>query len=318
MHMKTFTKILISASCLISTIGAMAAPPKLMILPDKTWCMEKGYVTETQRNGKPVVREDYDKALIDKDFQNVSLAIKQIMAERGFPMVDALAQMEADDEDEMLDEAFEGAESGSAAATNAYDEILKRAKPDITLKLGWDGSAFGTTYNMNYRLEAVDSYSNKSVAPIAGSTGDMRRSVPLAAALKQTAKNNMDQFCVTLNDYFQDLQDNGREIRLDVRILDNGDGTTMNSEFGGKELGDIIYEWVSDNTVNHQFTQRAGRQRNMQRYDQVRIPMFDSAGKPQDAARWVNGLRQHLNSLGLKSENASSGIGAARIYIGEK
>lgn len=317
--MKTFSKILMGAAAVVlATQSLMAAPPKLMILPDKTWCVEKGYATETQRNGKTVVREDYDRALIDKDFVNVSLAIKQIMAERGFPMVDALAQQEADDEDEMLDEAFEGAETGAAAATNAYDEILKRAKPDITLYLGWDGNMYGSLYNLNYRIEAKDSYSNKSVAPVAGQTGDVRRSVPVAVALKQTAKNNMDQFCATLGEYFNDLQTNGREIRLDVRILDNGDGTTMSTEFGGKELGEIIYEWVSDNTVNHQFSQRSGRQRNMQRYDQVRIPMFDSAGRPMDGARWVNGLRDLLSSLGLKSENASSGLGAARIYIGEK
>ena len=318
--MEIFDKSIIAtvAAVLLATQSAFSAAPKLMIVPDKTWCVDKGYVTETQRNGKTVVREDYDRALIDKDFTNVSLAIKQIMAERGFPMVDALAQQEADDEDEMLDEAFEGAESGAEAATNAYDEILRRAKPDITLKIGWDGSSYGTLYSMNYRIEAVDSYSNKSVAPVAGQTGEVRRSVPLAVALKQTAKNNMDQFCTTLGEYFDDLQTNGREIRLDVRILDNGAGTTMSTELGGKELGEIIYEWVSDNTVNHQFSQRSGRQRNMQRYDQVRIPMYDSSGRPMDAARWVNGLRDLLQSHGLKSENASSSLGAARIYIGEK
>lgn len=317
--MKNFVKTALNVALATFAIQSlMAAPPKLMILPDKTWCVEKGYVTETQRNGKTIVREDYDRALIDKEFHNVSLAIKEIMAQRGFPMVDALSQQESDDDDEMLDEAFEGAETGSSAATNAYDELLKRAKPDITLKIGWDGNVYGTLYNLNYRIEAVDSYSNKSVAPIAGQTGDVRRSVPLAVALKQTAKNNMDQFCATLGEYFDDLQTNGREISLNVRILDNGDNTTMNSEFGGKELGEIIYEWVSDNTVNHQFSQRSGRQRNMQRYDQVRIPMFDSNGRPMDAARWVNGLRDHLQSIGLKSENASSGLGAARIYIGEK
>lgn len=317
--MKTLAKMFFSAlACLATCQVAQAEAPKLMILPDKTWCVEKGYVTETQRNGKTVVREDYDRALIDKEFSNISLAIKQIMAERGFPVVDALAQQEADDEDEMLDEAFEGAESGAEAATNAYDEILKRAKPDITLRIGWDGTAYGSLYSMNYRIEAIDSYSNKSVAPVAGQTGEVRRSVPLAVALKQTAKDNMDQFCTTLGEYFNDLQTNGREIRLDVRILDNGAGTTMSTEFGGKELGDLIYEWVSDNTVNHKFSQRSGRQRNMQRYDQVRIPMFDSAGNPQDAARWVNGLRDLLKSHGLVSENASTGLGAARIYIGEK
>ncbi len=317
--MNTFIKFIMGMASMIITIHSLsAAPPKLMIVPDKSWCNEKGYIIETERNGKKIIREDYDKAFMDNDFRNVSLAIKQVMAERGFPLVDAETQLETDDEDEAFDEAFEGAETGTEVATNAYDELLKRAKPDITLKIGWNGSVYGTLYSMEYRIEAVDSYSNKSVAPIAGNTGEVRRSVPLSTAIKQTAKNNMDQFCATLIEYFDDLQINGREIRLDVRILDTGEGITMNSEYGGQELGNIIYEWVSDNTINHQFSQRSGRQRNMQRYDQVRIPMFDTNGRPMDAGRWADGLRKIFQSFGLKSENASTSLGAARIYIGEK
>ncbi|MDE5821920.1 MAG: hypothetical protein K2H63_05490 [Paramuribaculum sp.] len=295
----------------------MAAPPKLMVLPDKTWCIEKGYVTETQRNGKTQVREDYDRALVDSDFKNVQLAIAQIMAERNFPLVDALTQQESDDEDEMFDEAFEGAESGAGVATNSYDELLKRAKPDITLKIGWNLNNAGSLYSCDYRIDAIDSYSNKQVAPIAGQTGEVRRTVPLSVALKQTAKNNMDNFCTTLQNYFDDLQTNGREIRLDIRIVDNGAGINMNSEFNGKELGTIIYDWVSENTVNHQFSERSSG-RNMIRFDQVRIPLFSANGQPMDAKRWANGLTAMLKSLGIVSENASTGLGAGRIYIGEK
>lgn len=315
--MKLFAKILAGTCMVLSAQTLLAAPPKLMIVPDKTWCIEKGYVIETERNGKVRQREDYDKALVDPDFKNVQLAISQIMAERNFPVISGESQSETDDEDEMLDEAFEGAETGSGVQTNAYDEPLKRNKPDITLKIGWNINNAGSIYSADYRIEAIDTYSNKSVAPIAGQTGEMRRTVPLSVALKQTAKNNMDDFCQKLQTYFDDIHANGREIRLDVRIIDNGSGTTMNQEFEGQELSEIIYNWVSDNTVNHQFSQRSGG-RNMARYDQVRIPLNGSDGRPQDASRWVKGLQDKLKSLGLVAENASTGLGAARIYIGEK
>lgn len=315
--MKTFAKILTGACALFSLQTLSAAPPKLMIVPDKTWCVEKGYIIETERNGKVRQSEDYDKALVDPDFKNVQMAIAQIMAERDFPVVSAESQAESDDEDEMFDEAFEGAESGSGVQTNAYDELLKRAKPDITLKVGWNVNSAGSLYSADYRIDAVDTYSNKQVAPIAGQTGEVRRTVPLSVALKQTAKSNMDDFCTKLQTYFDDVQTNGREIRLDVRIIDNGAGTTMNQEFGGQELSEIIYNWVSDNTVNHQFSQRSSG-RNMARYDQVRIPLKDSGGRPMDASRWAKGLQDKLKSLGITAENASTGLGAARIYIGEK
>lgn len=315
--MKLFAKILAGTCMVLSAQTLLAAPPKLMIIPDKTWCVSKGYVIETERNGKVRQTEDYDKALIDPDFKNVQLAISQFMTERGFPVVSGESQSEADDEDEMFDEAFEGAETGSEVQTNAYDELLKRNKPDITLKIGWNIHNSGSLYSADYRIEAIDTYSNKSVAPIAGQTGEQRRIVPLSVALKQTAKNNMGDFCQKLRYYFDDIQERGREIRLDVRIIDNGAGTTMNQEFEGKELSQIIYDWVSDNTVEHQFSQRSGG-RNMARYDQVIIPYRGSNGRPQDASHWVKGLQDKLKSLGLVAENASTGLGAARIYIGEK
>lgn len=302
---------------IISFQYVMAAPPKLMIVPDKTWCIEKGYVIESERNGKKVLREDYDRAFVDSDFNNVQLAIAQIMAERNFPVVNGQAQAETDDEDEMFDEAFEGAETGSGVQTNAYDELLKRNKPDITLKIGWNVNNAGSIYSADYRIEAIDTYSNKSVAPIAGQTGEVRRTVPLSVALKQTAKGNMDDFCTKLQTYFDDIQTNGREIRCDIRIIDNGSGVTMNQEFEGLELSEIIYNWISDNSVNHQFNQRSSG-RNMARYDQIRIPLKDANGRPMDASRWVKGLQEKLKSLGIVCENASTGLGAGRLYIGEK
>lgn len=310
-------KIFTIISVILPIAVAQAAPPKLMIVPDKTWCIEKGYVTKTERNGKTITRENYDEALFDKDFQNVRMAIAQIMAEYNFPVVDAASQQESDDEDEMFDEAFEGAESGAGVATSAFDELLKRAKPDITLKIGWNVNNAGSLYSADYRIEAVDSYSNKSVAPIAGQTGEMRRTVPLSVALKQTAKNNMDDFRNKLQTYFDDVQENGREIRVDVRIVDNGGPVNMNSEFGGQELQEIIYNWLNDNTINHQFSQR-NTGRTMARYDQVRIPLVDANNRRIDASIWIKGLQNKLKSLGIVSENRSTGLGAARLYIGEK
>ena len=45
--MKLFAKILAGTCMVLSAQTLLAAPPKLMIVPDKTWCIEKGYVIET-------------------------------------------------------------------------------------------------------------------------------------------------------------------------------------------------------------------------------------------------------------------------------
>lgn len=317
--MKNILKYLAAAAVLTSSVIAVAAPPKLMLLPDKSWCISKGYITESTRNGKTVKDENFDEALYDNDFVNVKTAIHGIMQENNFPLVDAAAQNESDDEDEMFDEAFEGAETGSGVKTNAYDELLKRNKPDITLKVGWNVNPAGMNYSADYRIEAIDSYSNKAVASVAGQTGLVPRSVPLSAAIKKTASNNMDDFLTKLQAHFNDLQDNGREVMVDIRIVDNGAGLSFSKDFGDKELSEVIYEWMSDNTVNHQFSERSAG-RTLLRYDQVRIPMFDPSGRPMQVSQFIKQLQRYLKAAPykIKAEDRSTGLGRGRLYLGEK
>lgn len=315
--MNIFSKIAVTMTALLISASAMAVAPKLMVLPDKSWCISKGYTTKHERNGKTVEREDYDRALVDPDFKVVKIAVANVMSGLGYPLVDALEQGDIDDEDEMLDEAFEGAQSGSSTQTNAFDEIIKRNKPDITLKVGWKYNDAGSTYNVTYTIEAVDAYSAKSIAPVMGSTGPQRKTTPLEVAIAQTAKNNMDEFCELLNAHFDDIEQNGREIRADIRIVDNGDGINMNSEFGGTELSELLDNWMNDNTVRNQYNTRSSG-RNMKRYDQVRIPLEDARGRKLDATGFMRQLQKYLKGLGIVSEERSSGLGAGRLYIGEK
>lgn len=306
-------KTLLGAAVVVSAQMALADPPTILVLPEKHWCIEHGYTQEV--NGKTVA--DPKKAIGDKEFRSVNTAFESLFVGRGFPLVNASAQEEEDDFDDALDEAHEGAESGAGTASNAYDEIANRAKPDITIEVEWTTNSIGSLYSADFNIKAIDTYSSKSVAAIPAQTGQVRITTPLTAALKQAVKNNFDEFCAQIQQHFDDLQANGREIRLDVRITDNGSGTTMNSEFGGKELSQIIYKWVNDNTVNHQFTERSSG-RTRQRFTQVRIPMRDSSGDMQNAKTWVFGLINHLKQFGIVAENRSPSPGLARIYIGEK
>ena len=66
----------------------------------------------------------------------------------------------------MEDEAFESAETGSSYAKNSSDIIIANAKPDIIIKIGWIKNTVGFNYSLSYRLEALDSYSNKSIAAV--------------------------------------------------------------------------------------------------------------------------------------------------------
>ena len=83
----------------------------------------------------------------------------------------------------------------------------------------------------------------------------------------------MDNFAATLQNHFDDLFENGREVSIDFRVFDNGSGIDFESEYNGEELGDIIDEWLNQNTVNHRYSKTDGSE-NYMYYEQVRMPLL--------------------------------------------
>jgi len=315
-----FNKISITTGLiLLSVLGIQAAPPSVIVLPDDQWCIENGYFTVVNKRGKERKVPDLTKAFQEnRELVNVVPAINDLLAQSGLKAINFAAQNESDDEEDAIEEFYEGAESGAGLETNSLDYILNKFKPDITLRLGWNVNQYGFDYNCSYRLSATDAYSNKEIATVTSETATTKRSVPLAATLKNAAQEQMSDFVGKMTEHKEDLETNGREIRLRIGIIGNGAGTNMNSEFSGKTLRSIIYDWVMDNTVNHQATE-ASASRNRVRYTGVRIPLRDSNQRPMQATQFVEQLQKYLQATyGIRSENVSSGLGSGRLMIGEK
>lgn len=238
-----------------------------------------------------------------------------LMKDNGLPVKDYGATSEIDDEEEMEEEAYnDDTQSGGTMDMTNYEALMNKLRPDIIIKIGWDVNKVGFNYTMSYRLEAIDSYSGKSIAQVTAETPTMKTTVPVAAALKNAATEHMGAFIGRLQEHFDDLQTNGREITVACRIGNNGSGINFNSEYDGKELSTIISDWMNDNTVNHVYSTR-NSSRNRISFEQVRIPFKDSAGRVMQAKEFVDQLKRYLRSnYNLKSENTTKGLGAGRLY----
>lgn len=306
------------ALLLASAAAQAGAPPTIMFLPDKTWCAKEGFVTKSERNGKTRTSENYDEAFTNNsDLKNVVTQLNALLKDNGIPPKTYTEASEIDDEEEAEEELFDGAESGEELQMTAYEQALQKLRPDIIIKLGWDDNKVGFNRTVSYRLEAIDSYSGKSIAAITAETPTVKTTVPLAACIKNAATEHMSNFIGKLQEHFDDIQQNGREITVRVRLLPSA-GATMASEYGGKELSTIIHEWLDDNTVNHTFSER-GTTRTTASYEQVRIPLKDSNGRVFQARQFVDQLKRHIASAtGLRAENTTKGLGSGRLYIGEK
>lgn len=301
--------------------GIMAQKPRMMVLPDKTWCISKNYVDIIERNGKERKVENYDKAFADKDLTQIAATLKSIFTAPGreFPLLSYNEVMEADEDDDAIDDAFEGAESGSGVSSNAFEVLMakKSNTPDIYLKVGWNEEQVGLQKVLAYRLDAIDSYSRKSVATIEGTTVPMPKVTPISTMLSGGIKDKFAEFENKLINHFADLQANGREINLRIRIIDNGSGLTFNKEYGDKELRTMITDWMTANTVGHSYTTKNSTRTQLV-FSDVRIPFKKPDGKQNNAESFATQFQNFLKGLGLPAENASGGLGDGRIYIGEK
>ena len=87
--------------------------------------------------------------------------------------------------------------------------------------------------------------------------------------------------------------ENGRIVSFRVKVWDDWDYDLETEDFGDDELGILIEDWISDNTVNNRFT-TVDATESMMFFDQVRIPLYNEKGRAIDARRWANGLRKLL------------------------
>ena len=129
----------------------------------------------------------------------------------------------------------------------------------------------------------------------------------------------MDGFLSQLQSHFEDLLENGREVAFSVKVFDNGSGISLEDEFDGEELTDIIEAWMAQNTVNHRFNMTDATE-NQITFEQVRIPIYRENGMPMDTRQFVNNLRKHLRAepYNIVSKVDTQGLGRADLIIGEK
>ena len=313
----TLKKIL--SAVVLSTISIFAlnagAPPTVMFLPDKAWCNANGYVSQSERNGRTRITENYDQAFLNTDLKNVVVQLNGLLKDNGLVPKDYGTTTELDDEEEAEEDAYNNdTQSGGSLDATDYELMLNKLRPDIIIKIGWDKNSVGFNYTLSYRLEAIDSYSGKSIAQVTAETASVKTTVGVAAVLKSAATEHMSTFVGRLQEHFDDLQENGREITVACRIGNNGSDINFNSEFDGKELSTIISDWMNDNSVNHVYSTR-NSSRNRINFEQVRIPFKDENGRVMQAKEFVDRLKHYLrDTIGLKSENTTKGLGTGRLY----
>lgn len=317
--MKKISIIIALFTMCIATAFGQAKKPKLMVVPSDAWCKQHNFTKTFDNQGTEEVIPDYQKALsTDKDLNNVISKINILMADRGFPLQDMQQSLKSINNISAEDRLLTSRTSGATIAESPLDRLRRTAKADILLEMDWTISEVGPKKTVTYNLKGLDAYSNKQVAGAQG-TGAPSFSAEVPVLLEEAVQDNMDNFTAQLQAHFDDMMANGREVVIDVRVFDNGSGLTLEEEFNGTELSEIIDDWMAENTVNHRFS-KADATENYINYDQVRIPLYKANGMPQDTNDFTRTLAKFLRNApyNIPCKVINRGLGRCLIVLGEK
>ena len=317
--MKKISIIIALFTMCIATAFGQAKKPKLMVVPSDAWCKQHNFTKTFDNQGTEEVIPDYQKALsTDKDLNNVISKINILMADRGFPLQDMQQWLKTINNIAAEDRLLASRTSGATIAESPLDRLRRTAKADILLEVDWTISEVGPKKTVTYNLKGLDAYSNKQVAGAQG-TGAPSFSAEVPVLLEEAVQDNMDNFTAQLQAHFDDMMANGREVVIDVRVFDNGSGLTLEEEFNGTELSEIIDDWMAENTVSHRFS-KADATENYINYDQVRIPLYKANGMPQDTNDFTRTLAKFLRNApyNIPCKVINRGLGRCLIVLGEK
>lgn len=296
---------------------SQAKKPTIMIVPSDVWCNTNGYMMEFDNQGKVVKVPDYKKALQENaDLLLVISKINELMADRGFPLKNLESSLKSL-ESEAAEDAMLTSKGGGEVNESPIDKLKKVAKADIWMQMTWTVNTTGPKKSITFNLQGLDAYTDKQIAGASG-TGQPSFTAELPVLLEEAVLSHLDNFNVQLQNHFDDMFTNGREIILRIKTWNTWEYDLESEDFGDDELSSLIEKWVTDNTVQGRFNTTDATE-NMMLFEQVRIPLFDEAGKAIDARKWTNGLRKYLKeTYQIESKLMMKGLGQAQLVLGEK
>jgi hypothetical protein len=312
------TYLILFASLWSTLAFAQAKKPTLMILPSDNWCLQRYFITEFDNQGSKLKVPNYKQAFQeDTEIGQVISKIGSLMIDRGFPLKDAEQEIKNIESKSAEDNMTSSSTSNAGLSESPLDKLKNKAKADIILQIWWKVTKSDNGKVVSFVLEALDAYTSKRVASSSGNSLPNQTEI-LPVLLQQAIVSNIDPFVSQLQAHFDDMQQNGREIKLTVRKWNNWNNN-LETEINGSEIRNHIYDWLQKNTVKGRFNE-VNSSENRIDYDQLRIPLYDDRNRPIDARQFSINLQKYLKSAPFNFEVKliTRGLGEAILVLGEK
>lgn len=291
-------------------------PPHVMVVPDLIYCKSHGFTQQFNNNGIIEIVPDYERALSeDPSLHAVLTQIAQQIME-----ADAQGKIVIVD----LIEAVNNAKADAAmAAANSGDEqesvdeaIIRNSEADILVKVQFDFVKNGPEYRVSYVLNGTDAYTSRIFAPVSG-LGKGSTSANPVVLLREAVFENMAPFTASLYKYYENMLRNGRMVALEIKTTSSS-SINMNSKVGQYTLRELIDDFVYDNTVDGNGTERLQSGNTFMRYQGIYIPLqttIRGRQRKQGAKDIAQKLVNFLEENGVYADYKVRGLGKVNIYL---
>lgn len=299
-----------------SVIAQKATKPRIMVRPAESWCTENGYMNIVSNQDIQELVPEYEIALqTNGDLNLVISKIESLMNDRDFRIANFLQAIRGAKNQAARNSGITSKSSGANIGVSFMDEINNTAKADVFFDVYWKVNKTGPKNSVSYTLTAYDAYTYNTIASTSG-TGGASFSAEVPVLVEEAVLSNMDPFLAQLQGYFDDCIENGRPVSIEINVFDDSD-IDMESEYNGKELREIIEDWMSDNTINRSYNLVDDTETAMV-FQDVKIPLYDERERPMNAGGFGRGLRKHLENYGIPSKQGVNTLGRYQIVIGQK
>lgn len=314
--MKRILTIAIALLAITGSVWAQKAmtPPHVMVVPDMIYCKAHGFTQQFNNNGTTETVPDYEKALTeDPTLHSVLVQVAQLISDRNQDIVivdllEAINQTKAD---------------AAMAAANAGDQyesveeaIIRNSEADILIKVQYDLLKNGPQYQVSYTITGTDAYTSRMFAPIEGMGAPSTSANPVVL-LREAVYQNMDAFLKKVLQYYQGMLTKGRMVAFDIKTTESA-SVNMNTKVGQYTLHEVIEDFLFDNSVEGNGTERVKSGATFMQYQGVYIPLVSTIRgrqRKQGAKDVALKLVNELSAKGITAEYKVRGLGKVNIYI---
>ncbi|MDE5975138.1 MAG: hypothetical protein K2G69_01170 [Muribaculaceae bacterium] len=305
------------ALCLITGVYAEVQKPVIMVVPSKQWCATNN-LGQRLDNGR--FAPNMSMALENEILRDAIAGIEDEFAERDYKLADLSSSIDKIAERNSRAMILKG-KDGSVPVEDDIEALIREMKADIYLELEITPLSRGAFNQVKYIIKACDAGTTKTI--MSKSDVSARSSAPIERLVADAVNTFVDDMIEKIQNHFNDMRENGREIEM-ICMIGDGSPLTFESdvEFNGEtgELAELIEYWVNENSINGSYTV-GNKSANLLEFEQLRIPLtgkskFGGKEKGVSAADFASDMRKFFAPYGLSISTSPKGIGTVYCVFG--